>query len=138
MNPTSKDIAKIIEDSGLFTLDQGHNLFYSRLPSQPQNCVAVADNPGGEPMLTLDKDTSDYYYSSVTVYVRDVSYDEGYTLVFQIMQYLHAQSQIVIGTTYYALIRALSDPQLFGYDDNDRPVFLVNFEVQRRTNTVTT
>ena len=67
--------------------------------------------------------------------VRNQDYEAGWDLMFAILEFLHGTSQEVIAGTYYALIKALNDPQLLDFDEgNDRARFFVNFEVQRRDN----
>lgn len=133
MVSTAKDIVTILNGESSLGLTEATDLFYARMNDvMPQDSVVVIDTPGGPPQLTTQKNTSNYYYSGVSVQVRNSDYDTGYNLLFQILEFLHAQSQITVGTTYYALIKATNDPQLLHYDENDRPVFFVNFEVQRR------
>ena len=132
MESTAKDIATILDGESSLGLTLATDLFYARIVPKPDDCVIVMDTPGGPPQLTTQKNTSDYYYSGVTVYVRSTKYDTAYASLFAILEYLHAQSQITVGTTYYALIKAVNDPQLLHYDENDRPLLFINFEVQRR------
>jgi len=132
MESTAKDIVAILDGESSLGLTMGIDLFYSRMPSKPSDCVTVYDTPGGPPLLTYRKSTSSYYYSGISVMVRRSKYDDSYTLMFQILEYLHAQRNITVGATYYALIRAVNDPQLLHYDENDRAVIFVNFDVQRK------
>jgi len=133
MNPSSKDIAEIMEVSTL-ALTPGTDLFRFRMPPTPQDCVVVLDISGNEPMVQLSKDRSDYYYSAVSIQVRNIDYLTGYGIALDIFQFLHGTAHIIINDTYYSLIKAMADPQLLHYDGNDRAVFVINFEVQRRTN----
>ena len=133
MNPPQKDIAEILVDQGL-SLVIGTNLFHTRMPKAPDNLVCIFDNPGSAPLLSYNKATSDYYYSSVSVQVRNVVYSSAYSQLFDILTFLHAASNIVEDGTLYTLIKAMDDPRLLHWDENDRAVLLVNFEVQRRDN----
>ena len=132
MNSTAKDITTILDGESVLGLTYTTDLFFSRMPSEPADCVVVYDTPGAPPQLTYQKSTSNYYYSGVSVSVRNTSYEGAYAQLFAIMEFLHAQSQITVGTTYYALIKAVNDPQLLEFDENDRVVMFVNFDVQRR------
>lgn len=132
MESTAKDIVTILDGESSLGLTSAVDLFYARMNDTPDNCVVVVDTPGGPPALTNQRNTSNYYYSGVTVWVRGTKYNTAYDTLFAILEFLHAQSQITVGTTYYALIKAVNDPQLLHYDENDRPVLFVNFEVQRR------
>jgi hypothetical protein len=136
LNSPAKDIASILNGVSSLALTLSTDLFHARMPEGAtfQNVVGVFDNGGGGPLLAMERTYSDYYYPSVSVRVRNTDYDTGYVQAFDIMNYLHGQSGIVESGTLYTLIRAENDPQLLGYDENDRPVFVINFEVQRRTN----
>lgn len=131
MNSPAKDVVKILGDGGL-GLTPGTDLVFARMPDNTDNIVSTYDGPGDPPMLTLKQSTSDYYYPSVSVRVRNKNYETGYNLMFSIYEYLHGKSNVTIGTTLYTVIRALNDPQLLLYDNNDRPVFMCNFQLQRR------
>lgn len=133
MESTAKDIVTILDGESSLGLTSTTDLFYSRMTDgMPSEVIVVVDTPGGPPLLTLQKNTSDYYFTGVTVWARAVKYATAYNSLFAILEFLHAQSQITVGTTYYALIKAVNDPQLLHYDKNDRPVLFVNFEIQRR------
>ena len=132
MESTAKDILTILAGEASLDLEGTRNLFFSRMPNTPDACVVVYDTPGGPPALTNQKNTSNYYYSGISVMVRDTKYEDAYNLLFKILEFLHGSSQITIGTTYYALIKAVNDPQLLHFDENDRSVLFVNFDIQRR------
>ena len=134
MNSTATDIATLLDGDTSLGLTIGTDLFTGRMPDQPADCVVVYDNPGDAPMLTYKKATSNYFYSSVSVRIRNTNYTAGWTQIFAILEFLHASSQDVIDGTYYALIKAMNDPQVLHWDDNDRVLMFVNFEVQRREN----
>ena len=139
MNPTSKDIAGMLDGESSLGLTLLTDLFYSTLPPEKAgivgaDIVSVMDNGGDEPMLQLLKADSDYYFPAVNVQVRNTDHDSGYAQIFAIYQFLHGTTAVVVGSTYYALIKAISDPQLLHKDENSRYVFVVNFNVQRRSN----
>lgn len=136
MNPASKDIAQFLNGETALGLTLGTDLSYGRMNNSPEVCVTVLDNPGGAPMLTYDKNTSDYYYSSVCVQVRDVKYADGWSTMYDIVKFLHGLHSLnsIDNATNYALIRAMNDPQVLWWDEKDRVVFFVNFEVQRKPN----
>jgi hypothetical protein len=132
MNAASKDIAlNILDGESSLGLTYATDLFYSRLPADPAVCVSVQDNVGSGPTLSLKQSTSNYHYSSVNVQIRDIAYDSGYETAQKIVELLHGLHGQTISGTKYLLIRSLDDVGLLYYDENDRPVFSVNFEVQR-------
>lgn len=134
MNPASQDIANFLAAETPLSLTLATNLFYARMPDQSDFCVTVLDNPGDSPMLTFDKATSNYFFSSVSVQVREVDYAAGWTAMFNILTYLHGLSQTnsIDGTAYYSVIKAMNDPQVLHWDHKGRVIFFVNFEVQRK------
>lgn len=139
MNPASKDIADILlanPEFGLsYTVGQTPgNLYYARMPDSPSLVVATFDNPGGGPTLTFEKSTSNYFFSSISVRVRDNAYEAGWSRMFDIVTYLHGLSDIVTpdGLTVYTLIKAMNDPQVLFWDKNDRVIFFTNFDCQRK------
>lgn len=136
MKATSFDIVQLLNLS-LITLDNlttGINLFYSRMPSTPQDCVTVYDNSGPSPMLQYVKSRSNYFYENISIRARDTNYSLAMVQMQTLLTYLHGRSQDVINGTYYALIKAINTPHLLHHDENDRPVLIMNFEVQRRPN----
>lgn len=136
MNPASKDIADFIDDNTDLGLVLGRDLFYGRLPENPSIAVCVFDNPGDGPSLTLDKATSNYFHSSISVRVRHNDYVVGWRQIFAITEYLHGlnQQEGIDSSSYYGVIKAMNDPQVLYWDKNDRVIFFVNFEIQRKPN----
>jgi len=132
MNACAKDIATLLHNQGLGVL--GTDLFYSRMPVSPQDCVIVYDNSGAPPMLQLVKERSTYSYHSIHIRSRATKYDTAHEKLMAISTYLHGLHHVVLGDTYYALVRAVTAPVHLHYDENDRPVLLVNYEVQRKPN----
>lgn len=136
MNSASKDISNILNGISSLGLTLSTDLFHGHLPEGPdyQNVVAVYDIGGTPPILTMLRATSNYYYSEISIQVRNIDYDTGFGIAHDIMVYLHGQSAIVESGTLYTLIKALNDPQLLSYDQNDRPIFVCNYQCQRRVN----
>lgn len=132
MNPASKDIVTLLEGETSLALVLGTNLFYSRMPDNPDDCVTIFDNPGRPPMLTYQPLLNNYFYSSVSIWVRDVDYSIGWAKLHDIINFLHGLGNLDVGTTHYSVIRALGDPQLLHWDENQRAVLIVNFSMQRR------
>ncbi len=137
MNAPSKDIAQLLDSNSALGLTLNTDLFYQYMPPEKSgvvgaNIVTIIDNAGGPPMLQFDKAKSDYYFSQVSVQVRNIDQDAGYAQIFAIFQYLHGSSQITLNSTNYVLIKAVSDPQLLHIDENQRRLFVCSFDIQRR------
>lgn len=130
MNSPSMDIKDILEAAGL-GLTFGTNLFIGQEPTIPDNCVTIFDAPGIPPQLCLDRDDA-YYYPSIQIRVRNRSYLTGYELVNDIKTELHGVGHETWNGTYYSVIKCAQEPFLLDYDDNNRPRFVANFDLQRR------
>lgn len=129
MQSSSKDIATLLNGESALGITLGTDLFYGRMIPSPINQVAVLENPGRSPLLALIKMPKQYYRSSVSVMVRDSDYDDGYGLAHDILEFLHQYKGTINGTAYDII--AMNDVQLLHRDENDRPVFLINFECRR-------
>ena len=132
MESTAKDIVTMLEGESSLGLTKGTDLFYSRMNNAPDDVVVVFDTSGAPPILTYQKSTSNYHYPGVSIQVRNTKYNDAYALMQQILEYLHGESNITVGTTLYTIIKAINDPQVLHFDDNDRVIMFVNFEIQRR------
>jgi hypothetical protein len=132
MNATSVDIKDILEQDSFLGLVYADNLFIGLEPNEPINCVVIFDTPGFPPQLTLDKVATIYEYPSVQVRVRNSNYIDGWNLIQSIMTSLHGRAQETWNGTLYSVIYCSSGPALLDWDDNRRPRFIANFNIQRR------
>ncbi len=134
MLAASYDIVQLLSDDITIDLTENVDLFYSRMPGTPQNCVAIYDNAGPSPMLQYVKSRSNYFYENISIRARATSYTIVMLQMQTLMTYLHGRSQDVVNDTYYALMKAINTPHLLHHDENDRPVLIMNFEIQRKPN----
>lgn len=132
MNAASKDIADLLAGESSLGLVFAENLFTARQPDAPSDCVTIYDRPNKQPMLTMSKAESRYYFSGVVVRVRNIDFSAAWALSFQILQFLHGTSQVTVNGTSYQLIQALSDPQLLEWDENNRAVVITSYDIQRK------
>lgn len=132
MNAPCKDIAAILSSDVDLDLTLKKDLFYTRVPPAPDDCVTVIDNPGEDPMLQYTQSRSNYYYPAVSVWVRAKDYQVGYSRISCVLALLHGLAHTTVNEAYYSLIKAKNDPQLLHFDENGRAVFIVNFAIQRR------
>jgi len=131
MNPSSEDIAGMIEAESDLGLIFQTDLFIGREPSTPDNCVTIFDTPGRGPQLTFTKG-EDYFYPSIQIRVRDRVYLDGWGVINDIKTLLHGKGQEWINGTYYSLIMCSMEPALLDWDESHRARFVATFEVQRR------
>jgi len=131
MNATSVDIKDMLvadSDLGLIFAD---NLHIGREPDSPNQVTTIYDTSQAPPMLTLDNETG-YYYESCQVRVRSTSYTVGYDLIKDIRDSLHGRAGETWNDTLYTLIRCSNGPSMLTWDDNNRVIFIINLEIQRR------
>jgi len=139
MNYAAKDIRDMLVDSsssdssdvGGLGLVFATNLFIGREPSSPNNCVTIYDTTSFPPDTTFDP-TEKYYRSSVQVRIRDLSYSDAMNLGIDIMESLCGRAQETWNGTLYTVITAKGEPFLLAWDDNNRAIVIINFDMQRR------
>jgi hypothetical protein len=133
LNPTSKDIATLLEQEPSLGLVFATNLFVGKEPPIPDDCVTIFDIPGDAPLLVLQgKGGIYYYFPSVQVRVRNSNYLTGWGLINKIRGCLHGLGGIVLGGAGYDLIKGVDEPFLLDYDEQSRARFVATFNIQRR------
>ena len=126
-NAPSVDLKDLIEDSSAgFGLTFGTDLFISTMPSDPDDCVALYDYPGGgQEQFGLEN-------PNVQVLVRNIDYQVGYALCRDIKYELHDNhNNEVINSTRYIRIHCVTDILYLGQDDLNRYKWSINFRAQR-------
>ena len=132
MNAASFDIKDMLEDSSAgLGLVYETNLWISKEPAEPDNCVTVYDTPTLAPERTLSNNEW-YYYSSVQVRIRHNDYTTGMVLARNIMDSLHDRVNTTWNGTLYTVVQATGEPVPMVRDDNDRTIIIINFNLQRR------
>jgi len=131
MNATSEDIKDMLEDESSLGLIFATNLFVGREPVEPDTCVTIFDTYGFPPLLTLSGNGG-YYYPSVQIRVRGNDYLTGWNLIQDIRTVLHGKAGETWNATLYTVIYCSSGPALLDWDENNRPRFIINFNLQRR------
>jgi len=131
MNPASIDIKNMLEADSSLALEFGVDLFISKEPPKPNDCVTLYDTPSFPPERALDVDNI-IYNSSVQVRVRDMDYILGMALARNIMTSLHARAQEAWNGTLYTVIQATGEPALLHRDENDRVLIIINLNLKRR------
>lgn len=131
MNATSVDIKDLLEQEFDLGLRFTENLFIGREPLQPNETVTIFDVGGLPPMQTLTPGEN-YFYEAFQIRTRAESYERAYELCNDIMVFLISQAQVVINETLYSIISCTSGPAHLEWDENNRCLFIVNFQTQRR------
>jgi len=130
MNSVAEDIKDMLvaDDSLSFTF--GTNLFIGREPATPNEVTTIFHTMGYTPQMTYG---SEYYeYPSAQIRVRANDYTTGYATIEGIKSSLHGRAGETWNGAYYAVVYCANGPALLDYDDNGRPRFIININLQRR------
>ena len=131
MNSVGTDISTMLVNGGFGSL--GSEIFVGREPETPANTITIYETPGRGMDLTFDSyGNYSYEYRAVQIRVRNESYVSGELITRNIMTSLHGWAQETVGDTLYSVIYCSNGPALLEWDDNNRCVFIINFEIQRR------
>lgn len=130
MNAPSEHIKDMLHDQEGLGLEFKDNLFIGREPSGPNDCVTIFDTPGPGPQISLDGKR--YEYCSVQVRVRNTTYPGAANMSEQIEKHLNSQVNVTKGGFIYTLIRTSTSPAHLLWDENERAVFVTNFNIQRK------
>lgn len=131
MNAPSDDIATILQEeiSGYVL---GTNLFLNGVPTSPDNCITISDNPSSAPMRSLTA-TDAIYHDSVQVIARNRTYSDGYDALIEIRDTLQALHHVEYAETSYQLFTVMNGPALLVWDDNNRAELVMNINVIRKS-----
>lgn len=128
MNPPSKDVKDMLEANSALALTFATDLFYAKMEESPDACVCIYDTPGfpPDPYQTYERPT-------IQVRIRGAKngYDAAHLRGQAIRDLLNGLNGETWNTGRYIGIWAMGDVGFVYYDDNDRPVFSVNFRIHR-------
>jgi hypothetical protein len=139
MNSAAEDIKDMLEyylgESGTeLELNSDFSLFeisVGREPDEPIEMISIFQTVGFPPQLTLNR--SEVYESpSVQLRVRAYNYLKGYDQAQVIKDTLHGRANETWNDSEYTLIQCQNGPHLLDFDKNQRPRFIINFNLQRR------
>ena len=135
MNPVSVDIKDMLVGAMLGTF--GEDIFISREPAEPENCVTIYDTGGDnqDPKFALDE----AYFQ---VRSRNLDYATGYQKLEAIKLELEGKPETLIRDpdnpdnntnllVTYLGIWAYTNIAFVQYDQNDRVIFVLNFRTIR-------
>ena len=126
MNPQCQDMKTILVGEGICTATSVH---LTRMPETPDTVVAIIDQPGSPPERLLEE----YYKPMAQILVRGNRNDYFNTKATadSIFKFLYQCGSVLLGTTNYVGFIPTSDIIWLGYDQSDRPVFSMNFLINR-------
>jgi hypothetical protein len=130
MNAPSVDMVILLAASST-GLTAGTDLFYSLEPdgtSVVDKIVTVFDTGGLEPVTYAT-----LLSPNILVRIRGDAgeFVEGEALAQVVRNTLHGVANTTVGGTRYISIIASTDINFLGYDDNNRPLWSINFRLMR-------
>lgn len=130
MSSCADDIAEYLED--LTTVGTvGTSIFAGRMPPTPDLCVSLYNYAGQPP----DKVADDYETQGLQIRVRGATLTAGWDAAWAraniIFEALHHLTNATIETKAYHYIYATGSVQQAGFDELERPLFVMNFMVQK-------
>lgn len=119
------DLLNYAEAQGLGTI--GVNLFASRTPQNPDNCMSISLSGGPAPDRYLPTANPTFQ-----VLIRTKEYDQGAERMAAVRSVFHRKANIMMGSTYvyYTALTAEGGP--IGNDTEGRELFSLNFQSQIR------
>ena len=128
LNPPSEDFKDMLEGESSLGLVFATDLFINKMPSSPDNVVSIHDASGESPEVN-------YTYEKPGVQIRVRGAKGGYKAAHEqaqdIRNFLHPTGNLTINGARYVGIWAEGDIIPLGDDDNERPLFSMNFRVHR-------
>lgn len=127
MNSSAEDLKDYLDGISSLALTFKTNLFVARMPDTPDQCVVLYDSGGFAPY------SNDYQRPTVQIRTRGAQggYQTIYDLTKAIWDELHELANQTINLTRYIAIYAVDEPFSLGLDDNNRPLFSMNFRIDR-------
>lgn len=111
---------------GRFGVAEPWGLFVSKEPAAPDNVITVYDVSGADPFPDGDLE-----YPALQVRVRSNDYREGYAKARQIRNELIKPTHYELYGVEYVGIWQRGSVEFLMYDDNERAIFVINFNVIR-------
>lgn len=135
MNPASEEIKDMLVSSsigaGSFASTTGWSIHIGGIPDTvnvPNTCISITDTAGAgsEPNYV-------YQYPTIQILVRGNpgDYKDAYSKAEEIKDALHARTNELAATARYVQILCLGDIGFVARDDKKRPIFSINFAIQR-------
>lgn len=124
MNSPARDVVDYLLAQGLET--GTWRIGWAREPQTPDSTVTIYDTGGGLADPDCDMDNP-----SIQVRVRENSYNAAYDKAIACRDALTAPNGVTINGTRYVGFWVQTDIAAIGYDENDRAILTINFNVIR-------
>lgn len=133
MNQPSADIAAILATNNYGTV--GTDIFVTKLPDLPDKLIVVSSTTSREPEISTNDSSGfnniDKPNVQVLIRVKPGQNTGGYAIADTIKTLLHGKNNFTLNGARYISILALSDIGELGVDEKLRPVFSINFRIER-------
>lgn len=132
MNPASKDIATIIQSYSGTEWILGTTMFVGKEPNSPDSCLTIYDTTNRPPIVGVSGSDGAYEFNGIQLRVRGVDYVVSFGKTNALLSLLNGLHGITIGTTLISSIQAVGSPEFIEFDNKNRPIWVLNLEIQRR------
>jgi hypothetical protein len=135
-NPTSIDVKDLLEAAsvGTFAASSGWGIWIGKQPAKPDTSITLFDDGGfaPDPKFLLDRPTL-----RVLVRGSEWGYTGAYSKAQAVKDTLLGDDRQTVGGTLYVGIIMTGDIAFIQYDDNNRPIFSLNFQIWREPSDAT-
>lgn len=129
--PLADDLADVLSSGGLGTV--GTTIFCAGLPWTPDAAIGILETPGYGAIHTMSTGPGHAVMvrPRAQVTFRDTDYASARLTAWKAWALLDGQPERTINGVAYHYITAVQEPGLLEFDENDRPVFVMNLDVMR-------
>lgn len=130
MNPASVDVKDVLVAAGVgtFAATSGWAIYIGKAPDKPNTTITLYDYGGSPPAPNM---LIDEPALQVRVRGNPGGYPAAYSKIIEVRDTLHGFVRQTVNGTHYLAIFAAQDPNLLQYDESNRPIFTLNFEITR-------
>ena len=131
MATPAEDLLVFLQAEALGTI--GTDLFRDHLPDTPDACTVVFSTSGGPSELRFGSENIKWERPHCAVWRREARYEKDLARTNAFAAY-KAIAKIVaenVNGTFYHFAHALQAPFFLKDDSNERPIFAVNFELEK-------
>lgn len=139
MNPVLIDIRDIIVDDENTNYIFGDDIFISKQPAFPINCITLFETTTTPPDMTLGNTT--YLRENIMILIRNQSWMGGQQVAQDIINILNEKSNFIKNETTYLGIFLINGPNQINSNINDdvqkynkSSCLTLNFEIQKEKN----
>lgn len=129
MNSPSVDIIDYLESLSVGTVaaTSGWSLNASKEPSEPDTTITIYDTPNAP----SDPD-NDLFNAACQIRLRGHAFETVYNKAEEVRDALIDNTGLTIGGTLYVGFWVTNGPETLEYDDNDRVILIMNFNILRQ------